>query len=68
MTYLAETKPNASKTRRLLETADMKMLRKIAEKTLMDTLWNETREICKVDISMNRCIKENKNRTNILNG
>ena len=36
MTYTAETRPKTAKTKRLLETTEMKVLRGIAEKTLLD--------------------------------
>uniref|UniRef100_A0AAR5PIR3 Reverse transcriptase domain-containing protein n=1 Tax=Dendroctonus ponderosae TaxID=77166 RepID=A0AAR5PIR3_DENPD len=36
MTYTAETRPETMKTKRLLETAEMKILRRITGKTLLD--------------------------------
>ena len=36
MTYTAETRPDTTKTKRILETCEMKVLRKIAGKTLLD--------------------------------
>ncbi|XP_056648814.1 uncharacterized protein LOC130453212 [Diorhabda sublineata] len=36
MTYTAETRPDTSKTKRMMKTADMKVLRSIAGKTLLN--------------------------------
>ncbi|XP_057652378.1 glucose dehydrogenase [FAD, quinone]-like [Diorhabda carinulata] len=36
MTYTAETRPETAKTKRMMETAEMKVLRRIAGKTLLD--------------------------------
>ena len=41
MTYTAETRPETAKTTRLLETTEMKVLRGIAEKTLLDRKTSE---------------------------
>lgn len=50
MTYMAETRPTTTNTCRLLETAEMKTLRKIAGKTLMDRERSENiRSACNVD-------------------
>ena len=38
LTYAAETRPETSKTKRILETAEMKIARRIAGKTLMDRI------------------------------
>lgn len=42
MTYAGETRPETSKTRRLMETAEMKVLRRILGKTLLDQERSET--------------------------
>uniref|UniRef100_A0A6P7FTG7 Uncharacterized protein LOC114332484 n=1 Tax=Diabrotica virgifera virgifera TaxID=50390 RepID=A0A6P7FTG7_DIAVI len=36
LTYTAETRPDKSKTRRLLETTEMKILRRISRKSVLD--------------------------------
>uniref|UniRef100_A0A6P7F5U2 Uncharacterized protein LOC114326842 n=1 Tax=Diabrotica virgifera virgifera TaxID=50390 RepID=A0A6P7F5U2_DIAVI len=50
MTYGAETRSDTERTRRLLETAEMKTLRKIDGKTLWDRVRStDIRRRCKVD-------------------
>lgn len=50
MTYTAETRPDTTKTKRILETGEMKVLRKIVGKTLLDRERNENiRRSCQVD-------------------
>ncbi|XP_030765794.1 uncharacterized protein LOC115889857 [Sitophilus oryzae] len=50
MTYTAETRPDTAKTKRFLETGEMKILRKITSKTLLDReRSNNIRKTCKVD-------------------
>ena len=41
MTYTAETRPKTTKTRRILKTTEIKILRKIAGKTMLDRERNE---------------------------
>ncbi|XP_056642632.1 uncharacterized protein LOC130449023 [Diorhabda sublineata] len=41
MTYTVETRPETAKTKRMMETAEMKVLRRIAGKTLLDRDVNE---------------------------
>ena len=50
MTYTAETRPDTSKTKQLLETTEMRVLRRITGKTLFDRERSENvRERCKVE-------------------
>ena len=50
MTYTAETRPDTAKTKQLLETTEMRVLRRIAGKTLLDRERNESiRRACKVE-------------------
>ena len=41
MTHTAETRPETTKTRRMLETTEMKILQKIDGKTMLDRERNE---------------------------
>jgi hypothetical protein len=50
MTYAAETRPDTERTKRILETAEMKTLRKIDGKTLWDRARStDIRRRCKVE-------------------
>lgn len=50
MTYTAETRPDTEKTKRILEVGEMKILRKIAGKTLLDRERSDNiRRTCRVD-------------------
>ncbi|XP_045463812.1 uncharacterized protein LOC123673370 [Harmonia axyridis] len=50
MTYTAETRPDTAKTKRILEVGEMKILRKIAGKTLFDRERSDNvRRTCGVD-------------------
>lgn len=50
ITYTAETRPETSKTKRLLETTEMKVLRRITGKTLLDRERSEIiRNTCKIE-------------------
>ncbi|XP_057653803.1 uncharacterized protein LOC130892403 [Diorhabda carinulata] len=50
MTYSAETRPDTAKTKRLLETSEMKALRKITGKTLLDReRSDEIRQKCRME-------------------
>ena len=50
LTYAAETRPETSETKRILETTEMKTARKIAGKTLMDKERSENiRQTCGID-------------------
>ncbi|XP_015181515.1 PREDICTED: uncharacterized protein LOC107069067 [Polistes dominula] len=61
MTYCAETRSDSAKTKRLLETTEMKILRKIARKTLLDKERSEkVEEHAKLRISTNGCWTEKK--------
>ncbi|XP_057654786.1 uncharacterized protein LOC130893037 [Diorhabda carinulata] len=49
MTYTAETHPETAKTKRMMEIAEMKVLRRIAGKTLLDRESSENiRRLCKM--------------------
>lgn len=59
MTYTVETRPDTSKTKKILETNEMKVFRKITGKTLMDRERNENiRTICKINKYINRMNEE----------
>ncbi|XP_060516976.1 uncharacterized protein LOC132696257 [Cylas formicarius] len=59
MTYTAETKSDTAQTRRLLETTEMKILRRISGKTLLYRERNENiRQSCRVDAVNDWCSKE----------
>ncbi|XP_045466625.1 uncharacterized protein LOC123675320 [Harmonia axyridis] len=50
LTYTAETRPETAKTKRLMETTEMRVLRRIAGKTLMNRNTSESiRDACGVD-------------------
>ncbi|XP_057652719.1 uncharacterized protein LOC130891773 [Diorhabda carinulata] len=50
MTYAAETRPDTAKTKRLLKTSEMKVLRKITGKTLLDReRSDDIRQKCRVE-------------------
>jgi len=50
MTYTADTRPDTAKTKQLLEITEMRVLRRIAGKTLLDRERNESiRRACKVE-------------------
>ena len=50
LTYTAETRPETSKTKQILETTEMKVVRKIAGRTLFDRKRSEEiRRMCKID-------------------
>ncbi|KAK9887098.1 hypothetical protein WA026_020042 [Henosepilachna vigintioctopunctata] len=64
MTYTAETRPETTKTRRLLETTEMKVLRRITGKTLLNRERSENvRNMCKVD-SINDWVLNRKQEWN----
>ena len=64
MTYTAETRPDTSKTKKLLETTEMKILRRISGKTLMDRERNENiRQMCKTE-SINDWVLKRKQEWN----
>lgn len=50
MSYTAETRPDTIKTKRIMETSEMKVLRKITGKTLLDReLSDNIRQTCKME-------------------
>lgn len=50
MTYTAETRPDTAKTKQLLEATEMRVLRRIVGKTLLDRERSENiRSACKVE-------------------
>ncbi|XP_030767906.1 uncharacterized protein LOC115891558 [Sitophilus oryzae] len=50
LTYTAETRPDRAKTKRFLETGEMKIIHKITGKTLLDRERRDNiRQTCKVD-------------------
>ena len=54
MTYTAETRPETEKTKRLLETTEIKVLRGIAGKTFLDRKTSENiRGTCVIEESIN---------------
>ncbi|XP_045480918.1 uncharacterized protein LOC123685306 [Harmonia axyridis] len=64
MTYTAETRPDTTKTKRLLETCEMKVLRKIAGKTLLDRERSDNiRKMCGVE-EVNEWILRRKHEWN----
>ena len=64
MTYTAETRPETTKTRRMLETTEMKILRKIAGKTMLDRERNENiRRTCGTE-DVNQWLLGRKNEWN----
>ena len=64
MTYTAETRPDTAKTKELLETTEMRVLRRIAGKTLLDRERNESiRRACKVE-NVNEWILSRKEEWN----
>ena len=64
MTYTAETRPETTKTKRLLQTTEMKILRRIAGKTLLDLERNENiRTACNVD-DINEWVHKRKEEWN----
>ncbi|XP_057666772.1 uncharacterized protein LOC130900278 [Diorhabda carinulata] len=48
MTYTAKTRPETAKTKRMMERAEMKVLRRIARKTLLDRERSENIRKCKI--------------------
>ena len=64
LTYAAETRPETSKTKRILETAEMKIARRIAGKTLMDRIRSDNiRQTCGID-KINDWILDRKKKWN----
>ena len=64
MAYTAETRPNTAKTTRMLETAEMRTLRTIANKTIRDRIRSEKiREELKID-QITEWIKNRKDEWN----
>ena len=64
MTYTAETRPDTSKTKKLLETTEMKILRRISGKTLMDRKMNKNmKQMCKTK-SINDWVLKRKQEWN----
>ena len=64
LTYTAETRPETSKTKQILETTEMKVMRKIAGKTLFDRkISEEIRRMCKID-SINDWVLQRKRNWN----
>ncbi|XP_060524527.1 uncharacterized protein LOC132700944 [Cylas formicarius] len=64
MTYTAETRSDTAKTSRLLETTEMKILRRISAKTLLDRERNENiRQSCGVD-NVNDWVLQRKRQWN----
>lgn len=64
MTYCAEIRPDTTKTKRLLETTEMKVLRSIAGKTLLDRETSENiRRTCKTE-NINEWVLERKKEWN----
>lgn len=64
MTYTSETRPDTSKTKQLLETTEMKILRRISGKTLLDRERSENiRGQCNVD-NINEWVLQRKKQWN----
>lgn len=60
MIYTAETQPDTSKTKQLVETAEMKILKKVGGNTFMDKKRGDiTRQMRKMD-SINDCVLKRK--------
>ena len=65
MTYIAETGPETAKTKRLLETTEIKVLRGIAEKTLLDKETSENiRRTCGIEEDINCWVLKRKKQWN----
>ena len=65
MTYTAETRPETAKTKRLLETTEMKVLRGIAGKTLLDRETSENiRRTCGIEEDINCWVLKRKKQWN----
>ena len=65
MTYTAETRPETAKTKRLLETTKMKVLRGIAGKTLLDRETSENiRRTCRIEEDINCWVLKRKKQLN----
>ena len=62
LTYTAETRPETSKTKQILETTEMKVVRKIAGRTLFDRKRSEEiRRMCKIDNINDWVLQRKKN-------
>ena len=65
MTYTAETRPETAKTKRLLETTEIKVLRGIAGKTLLDRETSENiRRTCEIEEDINCWVLKRKKQWN----
>ena len=64
MTYTTETRPDTAKTKRLLETTEMKVLRGIAENTLLDRETSENIRICRIEEDINCWVLKSKKQGN----
>ena len=61
LTYTAETRPETLKTKQILETTEMKVVRKIAGRTLFDRKRSEEiRRMSKID-NINDCLQRKRN-------
>ena len=65
MTYTEKTRPETAKTKRLLETTEMKVLRGIAGKTLLDRETSESiRRTCGIEEDINYWVLKRKKQWN----
>ena len=61
LTYAAETRPETSKIKRILETSEMKIAQRIAGKTLMDRIRSDNmRQTCGIDKINDWVLERNK--------